>query len=854
MDGEEEEDEELAKQRLAQEIALIERELERKRLEEEIRRMEEMIASKKSMELEQQQEQDPDDYNNNPQHEHPRMAREDSTSMMDDGDMTASYDHSEFGIEEEGEIIEIEDDYVEEECEEEEYVDYEDDDYEEEIYVEDEEDDDEIIEEIVDDDGEDYEIEYVDEEVDDGYEDFGGHESFMVTGNDSFDVPEGAPNLFDALKSAATARNDRLEGSSGELHFQDYTPVISEQHQNKPPDAFDLSLAVSKKAQERDSRLAQGGEKKMTAVKPKSEYKQDFKTICLEAAELGRLTRLKEHIVEAEATEKTPEEEWKSKGLLAIQWRTQHMSVIHEAARAGAASKLPERVTSNYESEEEDGEYDESSATVKRVSQRMKELLHMSKQVGGGQEKIDKLIMGRKEENAHRTNQHDGPAKIVKSRVFYESADPSQVKLPRRKAPKVDPRKNLEKIQAKFKGTYREDLPLSNICNEVAERAWARRTRLDRPNALPRVQEICNCPYCIDPSPFQTFAYREIDKKRRVNGYESPDSEEERRQAREKRRAERRKNRPNRRRNADSGFASSSDSGMSFDGERPPRRGRQHRTNSEDSMSSTDMMSLGGELLTVHPPASATTRKEVASANLPPPNTAQTEKISEGAQSLSSGGRSGRIGAAAKALELQHQSEAAAESQQQQVSKPKQQPATKPKTRRVIRRRGVAPTDQPQPTTAPGRRQRKSGATPKKGVRRTRREGASSTTTTDGKTTTTTKTTGDGQGPATTRTKVITKPDGTRVVQRVVTRAPTKTVTRKVVVKGADGRKIVRKTSSAAADGGQAPRKAAPPGSGNVTVVTREDGARVTTKTTLTTGERKTPSGKRTGFWRKSKS
>ena len=347
----------------------------------------------------------------------------------------------------------------------------------------------------------------------------------------------GGRSFLDDIAGAANARSERLEDENGELRMKEVEPEI--EAPSRPLDAFDLTAMVSQKARERESRLQAGGEKKMTAIKSKIEYKNDFKSICVEAAKLGRLTRLNEHVVEAVAMEKTEIEEWRSKGLLAIQWRSQHMSVIHEAARAGEASKLPEKIVSNMPDEEQDPEYDENNATQKRISVRMKQLLQLSAEAGTGQRKVDNLIQGRKEEKAM-----DGQCKVVRDMRFYQ--DVKDVKLPRRKTPKLDPAKEFEKIKAKFQGTYRSEMPLSNISSEVAERAWARRARLDRPGAMPNVTEICNCPYCLDPSPFQTHAYKLKDDERRKEGYESPDSEEERQKAREQRRMERRKNRPQR--------------------------------------------------------------------------------------------------------------------------------------------------------------------------------------------------------------------------------------------------------------------------------------------------------------------
>jgi hypothetical protein len=55
--------------------------------------------------------------------------------------------------------------------------------------------------------------------------------------------------------------------------------------------------------------------------------------------------------------------------------------------------------------------------------------------------------------------------------------------------------------------------PMIDISSIAAELAWERRARLDRPGSLPKVREVCPCPYCESASPYQTFAYREIERK-----------------------------------------------------------------------------------------------------------------------------------------------------------------------------------------------------------------------------------------------------------------------------------------------------------------------------------------------------
>ena len=903
----EDDDEEIRhKQELADEIARIEQEMERKRLEEEIRKMEELIAQHKSNES--------IDLGDS------AGATRSGHQSATDTDVSASYDdsHGYFG-----------DEIPVEEFSEEEYYEEVDGDVSNSYFGEDEE---IIVEEVSEgeevqihagsDDGEEYEVEYVEEYMEEedeadqtetGYD--AGHESFHISGHDSFSPaavldfepsnnseggggslfdaiksaaksrnerleesgfdssnasfqmtsrdtfappteaasPSSGPSggLFDAIKSAATARNDRLEESPNNLKYREHKPVVSKAPP-KPMDAFDLSQAVSKRAKEREQRLAEGGEKKMTAIKSKTEYKDDFKSIVVEAAELGRLTRLNEHIVEATAVEKTPEEEWKSKGLMAITWRNQHMSVIHEAARAGAASKLPEKVTSNYESEEEEGYYDEGNAKIKRVSERMKELLQLNTQIGKGGNKIDELIAGRKEENAHVANQeHLREPKVVHDKSYYQSANPSNIKLPRRKTPKVDPQKNLEKIQEKFKGTYRYEKPLVNISDEVAERAWARRTRLDRPGAMPRVQEICNCPYCLDPTPFQTFAYKKHDEIRKSEGYHSPDSEEERQIAREKRREERRKNGRTRERGARS--ASNLSSSEDFT----------HRMNSSgiSSESSAPSRTMPARQ---EPSVSSASNEgaDVPRRPRPRPGNAGNPPTKAG----SNGRTGGRIGAAARNMEMLYKPKTNPQgsSEAPKPALPPKAPSLRAKRtpvsgedRRAMRRR-QRQGGKPPPATGQGKGAPSTSAVPgtKKIVRRPRRKVEPSSAKPNNKSVAPEPEVENARPElgTETRTKIITKADGTRVIQRTVSKAPTKVVTRKVIVTGPDGKKQVKTISSSSPSVGSSPSKVT-----SKSTVTQEGGRRVVTTTTTKTGtspakaqaQPKPAPKKRGGFWRK---
>jgi hypothetical protein len=313
-------------------------------------------------------------------------------------------------------------------------------------------------------------------------------------------------NLLGAIQQAATQRVERLEETGGTLIMQDIAPEV--QAVESGPRQLSTSMAemISSRAAARDKRLAEGGEKRMrkVVIKERDEYKTDFSNIVTDAAAMGRLTRLNEYTVEAVAQEKTPMQEWKSNGLLAIQWRSNHMSVIHEAAALGNEVKMPEHVVSNV-AEEEPEEWD-PDALGKPISARMRQLLELSTTVGEGQQKVDKLVLGRKEE------QGKPDSLLIKPMQAYSNIE--DVKLPRQSAPKIDPKRNAEKLNKQLKeAVLKGGKPMTDVSASVAEIAWARRARLDRPGSLPKVREVCPCPYCGTASPYQTFAYREQDRK-----------------------------------------------------------------------------------------------------------------------------------------------------------------------------------------------------------------------------------------------------------------------------------------------------------------------------------------------------
>jgi hypothetical protein len=318
-------------------------------------------------------------------------------------------------------------------------------------------------------------------------------------------TPPSMTNLLGAIEKAANKREKRLEENGGELFMQDIAPEVEIRNTTMQL-STSMAEMIAQRAIARDKRLEAGGEKRMrkVVIKEKEEYKQQFSSIVEDAAAMGRLTRLNEHTVEAVAQEKTPEQEWKSNGLLAIQWRSNHMAVIHDAARAGQEFKLPEHVVSNYKEEEHEGwDPDHTDPRQRKLSPRMRQLLELDKTAGEGQKKVEKLLLGLKEVRPKEDSL------LIRPMQAYRSIE--EVKLPRDAPPRIDPKKQAERMSK----ILQSGRPMMDISVGVAEKAWERRARLDRPGSLPKVKEKCDCPYCGNASPYQTFAYRELERKRK---------------------------------------------------------------------------------------------------------------------------------------------------------------------------------------------------------------------------------------------------------------------------------------------------------------------------------------------------
>jgi hypothetical protein len=183
---------------------------------------------------------------------------------------------------------------------------------------------------------------------------------------------------------------------------------------------------------------------------------------------------------------------------MAIEWRTNHMAIIHEAAALGNQTKMREYVTANFDQDEDDDGFLVDEATQYK---RMRALAQAE-----GASKVEHFIALQKMLDAE-----DNTRGIVRPMYMYN--DITKVVLPKGRLPKLDQTKGQEELK-------KMNNPLMEISNDVIRLAIERMQRLKNQEAEPRMRTVCNCGYCDTASPFQTFAYRVVEG--RVKGVHIP--------------------------------------------------------------------------------------------------------------------------------------------------------------------------------------------------------------------------------------------------------------------------------------------------------------------------------------------
>lgn len=291
---------------------------------------------------------------------------------------------------------------------------------------------------------------------------------------DDDDAPQGG--MAAMIAAAALKRKDRLDqgGEKKVTHVE-----------KAPNEGMDMAAMIAKKANARNDRIEAGGELKVRVI-PKA-HKNVFVDVALEAARVGTLTRLNEHTVEAVAVGKEEEVWGGPSGLRTDHLRSVMFMAVNEAAALGAMKMKKATEVTNYDQNAyvEDYEPEDVDKMTDEHGRRVVRQLYL----------IDRKIA---EERKYK--KEEWSAENAANIVQYKSMD--EVALPSATAPKWRP-KPTNKTQREL---------MDAISNGVAERAWERNYRLNRPKANLQVTRKCNCKFCLNPNPYQTHKYKQMEE------------------------------------------------------------------------------------------------------------------------------------------------------------------------------------------------------------------------------------------------------------------------------------------------------------------------------------------------------
>jgi hypothetical protein len=296
-------------------------------------------------------------------------------------------------------------------------------------------------------------------------------------------APSSGGGMAAMIAAAASKRNKRID-DGGEIKVREVAPPPE-----KAPDKQDFAAKAAAAASKRNNRIESGGAVRITEVRDiPEEHCSVYVSIAEEAANMGRLVRMNEHVVEAESLKRQDKDTWSGPGGLknSINLRSTFEKAISEAAalgrlRAPQQKEISSIDRSRLEVFEEDFDIDRK---LDKTGQReLRSLLLMDQHV--------------EEEKKEKKDQWSSLDKF--DIPVYNSLD--EVELPTERLPSFKPKQPQYVSQRDA---------LEAISNAVAAAAWDRTYRLRRRKAQLKVTKNCSCPYCKNPNPYQTHKYKKM--------------------------------------------------------------------------------------------------------------------------------------------------------------------------------------------------------------------------------------------------------------------------------------------------------------------------------------------------------
>lgn len=227
------------------------------------------------------------------------------------------------------------------------------------------------------------------------------------------------------------------------------------------------------------------------------DHKKCYTPLCVSAACLGRLTKLDEYVIEDQgrAPAVRTDDEWRPTGAPIIFTRSISLRIATEAAAMGRVMRLKEKVVTNYDNSEPHNVFEEEHKV---------DIDDLLDEKGRPIFRTSVLVPFHERDTKQATVARDWKLGILEeSCEVEEGITVDNVNLPTRSVP------CFQKPVACSPVMSREEIK-DAIARGVAEGAWNRKYRLERPQVKLRITTMCRCKYCENPNAFQTHAYKKL--------------------------------------------------------------------------------------------------------------------------------------------------------------------------------------------------------------------------------------------------------------------------------------------------------------------------------------------------------
>lgn len=230
------------------------------------------------------------------------------------------------------------------------------------------------------------------------------------------------------------------------------------------------------------------------------DHKRRYTPLSASAACLGRLTKLDEFAIEAygRAPARRNDEDWCPTGAPIVFHQSLSLRIATEAAAMGRVMRLKERIVTNYEEPKRTffSDYGEEKVNVDGLlDEKGRPVFRTSVLVPFHERLARQKVMSK-----------DWKVGILEASCeLSEGITVDTVNLPTTRVPRFKKPMGCSPVMSR-------DEIKDAIARGVAEGAWDRRYRLDRPQVQLRITSVCRCRYCENPNAFQTHAYKKLRK------------------------------------------------------------------------------------------------------------------------------------------------------------------------------------------------------------------------------------------------------------------------------------------------------------------------------------------------------